>query len=739
MKKIQVADFQKDKRHLICSGITLLSFLMGIFFPNSLPRLAEAFRDLATSMAFYVCELAAPDYNPIPDTINQLPALKLLPEFWKPVKIIPASWEEFITFWGMYISLILDWVNIQLYWQAISDFLFYGSRFLMLLVPVAAVILMFLSNSKDVTCTERGKKSPKLQKFERFLFRRVYPVKDWVKAFCVFLKENPGYTRSWMVLWALHFNLFSIVISLIGYYFYLVSSWDLLSIYTQLLKLQADLTPVIRFIPGIAWAVVFAKLYNKACRDAALSALYAAEDANMAVITQSSIITTLAGPPNAGKTKTLTSMALTAQVKQFDNAFKIMLTRAAQFPNFPWQIFRDYITMMVDSRVICDINQAKKHIASRRAMYDKITAQFTAKQLASVVRSDPEMQYYTFGYDYTHYSTTYNNELKIIHLYDALESYAAAFLVFSVETNLLFSNYSIRTDSLKETLGNLPLRDNDFFHRDPALQEVYSQHSHIIDYDILRLGKKFDENNKKANGAPFGVIVISEIDKEFKNQLQLKETKANVDEVNQKNDLHDAALMMIRHGVVIDYIPFVTVLADLQRPEAWGAGGRELGNIAYIVDRSPTSPTLPFFSTYWFTEWIFSWIKRKWDQFDTEYQYRRSDQTLPIYLIRNAMSKINNHYEKLKGLYGLEVVTLEIQSGRMDGETRLEKWRNPDKKLAFRYFTDCLASVFDKATPNTMHIDDFITYAGALATKEECALQNSYFQRDIHKIQENNK
>lgn len=732
----------KDYRHIICSAITFVSLLFGFLFPNAIPRLLESLRDLGTSLAFYFYELIAPESNPIPPTVNLLPSWQLAPELWRPVTLLPETWEQFTQFWSNYLSLLFDKYNFLFYWYAVSDFLFSLSRLLLFLMPLGLVGIMLLSSGSDKTCTERGKKSRALIRFEKFLFKRVYPAVDWFKAFVVFLKKNSVYYKSWFALWALYFNLYSIGISFVGYYFYLVSSWNLLSVYVQLLKLQRDMTPVIRFLPGIVWFVIFAKIYNSACCSRALKTLCDAEKANRAVANQSSIITSVYGEPNLGKTLTITSMALTAQTKLFDDAFQIMINRATQFPNFPWQNFRDHLKLLIDYRVICDINQAKRFIASRRHCYDSIVKYLTPAQLDRLARKRPEVWPYIwsfyYGYDYTHYRSTYNDELKVIHLYDALESYAAAYLVFSVQTNLLFSNYSIRTDSLIKDIGNLPLRDNDFFDRDPALQEVYSQHSHIIDFDVLRLGRKIIEGNEKANGAPVGVIVVSEIDKEFKNMNLLKETKINTNETNQKNDLHDAALMMIRHGVVIDGVPFVVILADLQRPEAWGAGGRELGNVIFIPEKLPLIPVLPFFSTYWLTEGVFSWIKRKWDKFYTDFQYRRSDDTLPVYLARNLISMISTHYERLQNMFGMKIMPLDIQTGRMDGEVRQDRWHILSKKdFSNRYRTDCLASVYDKAHPNTMHIDDFITYAGALATKEECQLQNSYFQRDIHKMKEN--
>lgn len=734
MKKLEK---KRDYRHYICAGITVVSLLFGFLFPNSLPRLGEAFRDMFLSFAFYFFQLVIPGNNPIPATVNQMPAWQFAPELWQPVTLLPTSLEEFFTFWGRFLSLLFDWNNFRFYLYEVSDFLFYLSRWLLCLFPFGLMVFSLLASSKDKTCTERGKKSKGLRQFERFLFRFVRPVIEWFKSFIAFVKKNKGYYISWLMLWLLHFNLVSILVSMAGYYFYLISSWNVFSFYTQLLKLQADLTPVIRFLPGIAWTALFWKLYVMSCEAEALKLLKKAEKANRAVLAQNSIISCVAGEPGMGKTQLISSMALSAQVKQFDDAFDIMLNREAQFPNFPWEVFRDYVKHLVDERLICDINQAKQWFSARRPMYDKLTKNLTFKQLRRVVRRLPHYFDYTFGFDYELYASTYNDELKVIHLYDALESYAAAYLIYSVSSSILFSNYSIRSDSQIKTKGNLPLRDNDFFNRDPEKMAEYSQYSHILDVDVIRLGEKFIKNNPKANGAPFGVIVISEIDKEFKNMNLLKETKIKDTECNQKNDLHDAALMMIRHGAVVDFKPFVTVLADLQRPEAWGAGGRELGNVIYIVDKSPMVPALPFYSSYWFTSWIFSWIKRKWTKFYVQYCHNRCDDSLPIYLIRNVISKISNHYERIEGFYGVMILQLEIQSGSLDGDVRQERWHIMAKKdRSNRYRTDCLASVFEKAEPNTMHVDDFVSYAGELATKEECLLQNSFFQRDIHKMKE---
>jgi len=111
------------------------------------------------------------------------------------------------------------------------------------------------------------------------------------------------------------------------------------------------------------------------------------------------------------------------------------------------------------------------------------------------------------------------------------------------------------------------------------------------------------------------------------------------------------------------------------------------------------------------------------------------DETLFSYVVNNVTNKVNKHYDKVNGQFGAFTLELEVQSGRMDGSLIKEKWRILTKKdRSARYKTDCLNSVFDTYTPNTMHIDDFICYARGVGSLEENGLQNSYFQNDISRM-----
>ena len=729
--------FKSDYRHVICFVISTVFLALGVLFPNSILRLFEVARDLVISSVYYLLHFTRIDFE-IPATVIKLQEWKLFEEIWKPVVIFPRTFEEFATFWVEYWNLFIDPNNVASYILSLSRHLYNVSQIINNILSLVLSLYLYFENYKTVECTERGKKSPELIKFQHIQFKYIYPVIQWIKDFYAFIQDK-GYATLWIITWALYLNVISIIGAFLSYYLYFISSWDILSIYTQLLKLQADVTPMIRFIPGIVWFVIGVVIYNYICRFMAFKKLYYAERCNRAFLSKRGVVMIVDGVMNAGKTQFITSVGMTAQTKIYDDMYDVMCKYERIFPNFEWQQFRDELKYLIKYRKIVDLESCREYVIRMSKWYDYIVSHFTAEKYKDILSRYPGLPNRTFGYDYDHFRSTYNDELKILRLFKALEEYACAYYVFTIKTTLIFANYSIREDSILGDFGNKEFRDNDFFKRDPELQELYSRYAHIIDMDMIRLQRKMIDDNEYGRVLHPGVYVISEIDKERKNMLELKEIKIKVDETNQKNDGFNSALMMCRHANVVDYIPIIYFICDLQRAEGWGAGGRELGEVIHIAEKGDLAPVLPFFSPYWFTQGVFEWIKDYWDGFMRELKENRCDQTLFVYIVDNVITAINDHYDRINNLFGMQTLTLEIQSGKLDGKTKLDYWRlMPKKDRSERYRTDCLKSIFISDPPNEKHIDDFVMYEGILATPEELAKQNSYFQNDIRKIKGDN-
>ena len=145
-------------------------------------------------------------------------------------------------------------------------------------------------------------------------------------------------------------------------------------------------------------------------------------------------------------------------------------------------------------------------------------------------------------------------------------------------------------------------------------------------------------------------------------------------------------------------------------------------------------PTLPFFSTYWWTSALYGWIRARFDKFYTQYIHVRADNTLFVHLTKSIMARLGKHYKDVEDRFGSQTLHLECESGRMDGEIKKAKiYRMPKKDYSRRYSTNCLSAIFEGDVPNRVSINDLVSYAGVMATAEELALQNSHFQRDLEK------
>lgn len=710
-------------RHIICILITLGFVALGIFrFFGCIGRIIESVRDCGLSVAYYFCEIFEIPHHITP-TVNELPKIPFFdfPSQTPDVPTVPAvpsvpipdNWEKFKINWSAYWRLWATKENFFGYLSAVGNVLYIFSKVIVIIIPFILLVWLLLRCILKTQNNDYDKDSKPLTIFKRITAHTYTPIKTWLIGFVGFIREYKNYYIMWLCLWALYFNAFAILIEFIAYYLYFVVSFDFLNIYRQVYKLFIDLSVAVTFIPLWAWGVVGLVALDKFRKNIAYGVLNHFERRNRGFINARPIVSMICGTMGKKKTTVLTDMALSQEAMFRDKAFEKILENDLKFPNFPWINLENELKRAMEYHEVYNLATVRKFVVKKRSRWQK---KQTRERL--------------FNYDYERYGLEYDDKLKVVNVWEVIEIYAQLYFIYVIQSSLLISNYSVRVDGILSDSGNFPLWNADFFKSDSRLIDSYSRHAHILDFDSLRLGKKVIEDNPNANNFEFGIVLVTEIGKERGNNLELSDKKKKDETTNQKNDMFDSWIRMVRHSATVDNYPFVKVVTDEQRPENWGANGRELCEIIRIKESGETRLAMPFFSL---AELLYGWLYNKFAGLYYEYRYNRGDNTLLMYLLKGLTAKMRDYYTGIYNRFGYCVATVDVESGTLDGKTEANKYYLMSKKIySKRFSTDCFSDFFTvKALRSPVGINDLNEYATEKATFGELAMQNSYFVTDL--------
>lgn len=717
------AERKIDYRHIICVLITLGFVALGIFrFFGCIGRIIESVRDCGLSVAYYFCEIfeiphhITPTVNELPkipffDFPSQTPDVPIVPDV--PSVPLPDNWEKFKIKWSAYWRLWATKENFFGYLSAVGNVLYIFSKVIVIIIPFILLVWLLLRRMLKTQNNDYDKDSKPLTIFKRITAHTYIPLKTWLIGFFAFVKEHKNYYITWLCLWTLYFNVFAIIIEFIAYYLYFVVSFDFLNLYRQVYKLFIDLSAAFTFIPLWAWVVVGLVALDKFRKNIAYATLNHFERRNRGFINARPIVSMICGTMGKKKTTVLTDMALSQEAMFRDKAFEKILENDLKFPNFPWINLENELRRAMEYHEVYNLATVRKFVVKKRLRWQKTQ---TRERL--------------FNYDYERYGLEYDDKLKVVNVGEVIEIYAQLYFIYVIQSSLLISNYSVRVDGILSDIGNFPLWNADFFKSDSRLIDSYSRHAHILDFDSLRLGKKVIEDNPNANNFEFGIVLVTEIGKERGNNLELSDKKKKDETTNQKNDMFDSWIRMVRHSATVDNYPFVKVVTDEQRPENWGANGRELCEIIRIKESGETRLAMPFFSL---AELLYGWLYNKFSGLYYEYRYNRGDNTLAVYLLKGLTAKMRDYYTGIYNRFGYCVATVDVESGTLDGKTEANKYYLMSKKIySKRFSTDCFSDFFTvKALRSPVGINDLNEYATEKATFGELAEQNSYFVNDL--------
>ena len=695
------------KIHIALSIVITAIFLcIGAFLcTRSYIRLWETITELGSSIKFYFCEIFEIENNTKVEVIepSDIIAGEVLP--------IPSTPSAFWLKFRVYFTLLVNGKHLGTYFSRIGVGIGNMSRILVLLLPIVILMIIIIRKIYNTPNTNHNQDTLPLRMFKKISGYTYQPLKRFILGYKGFLDNNPKWKTAWLWIWLGNVNFLSIFVAFISYYFYFAVSFDVLSLYPQFINLLKDLLLVIRhfpwFISGtIAW-IIFCRIRE----NRAINILERNEARNCGFINSLPIVSMTCGSMGKKKTTMTTDMALSQTVMFRQEAFHRLQKQDMKFPFFPWICFENEIKKCMEHGRIYNLASIRTWIAQKRDRYYK--------------HSNASRQLY--GYDICRYGMWYDSGLTRENIFDVLETYAKLYFIYIIESSLLIANYSIRAEDILYDSGNFPMRSYSFF----TPSEEYTRFAHILDFDVLRLGKKVIENNPKAGSFEFGVVVITEVGKERANNLELKELKKGADETNQKNDMFNAWLKMCRHSATVDNFPFIKVFTDEQRPESWGADARDLADIITIVKSGQQKLALPFFTIEeMLYEKTFGWFLSVYYNF----RHIRGDNTLLVHCLKAVISKIFWHCEKIYNRFGFSVLSVDKERGTQD--------EKPERKLYYlanykiyreRFSTDCFSDYFnDLAEKAGVGLLDYVQYASVKASVDELKSQNSYFIRGLY-------
>ncbi len=685
---------------VITAGITCLFVALGALrFLKSYLRLKESVADLWQSLAYYFKALFGARDSPVPRVARYS-------EVWGKPTFAPKDMQGFFKSAERYFALLFDGKNAREYFGRIAQSVGKFSKIILIVLPCLVVLKIVIKRLYAKENTKHNRDTLPLKIFKSAAKVTYQPVKRFVREYIAFLRAYPIIFKCWAALWLAHLNFISIILEFFAYYFYFAASFDMPSLYVQAVKLFADLRVPFKAFPWHVTGAIAWLIFNKWRKKIAVDRLQHFEARNCGFINELPIVSLACGSMGKKKTTLISDMSLSQEVMFRQKALEILRKNDMKFPYFPWICFEKELKKCMEYHTVHNLASVKAWVAKKRKRYE--------------IHGTGTGQLY--GYDIKRYGETYKDGLNTAHIFDVLETYAQAYFIYVIQSSLIVSNYAIRTDNEKIDLGNFPLWLTDFF----SESERAEKHSHILDFDILRLGRKVLENNPKAGSFEFGVVAITEIGKERGNNLELKEIKKIAEETNQKNDLFNSWLKMSRHSATVDNFPFIKVFADEQRPESWGADARELAEVITILSAGEQRIAMPF---YTIEEMICEQAYCKFLRLYEDFRFRRGDNTLLVYILKTVTAKLWKHNEKIKNLYGYSVLVLAKQRGTLEGKARRKKYFLCNRKIyARRFTTDCFSDYFnDLAIKAKIGINDYEEYAGEKASVNELKQQHSYF------------
>jgi len=704
LKKIKSINY----RHWISLALVLGSAALCLFvYRYPVIRLWESVAAFGRAFAYaFLNAYGWAEQLPIAQTVNDFSAVDLAQtinfDIHELADKLTRVWDE------IPVGINLRYYGLFLLWHTTRAL--YNACIILL---ISIVLLIPIMLTWDDVNNDYNQDTRPLALFKRLIAAPCRHVYEWCRDFLDFFRYSRYY--GWFVfIWLLNFGVFAVVFSFLAYYFWVLAAFDLSTIGVQLIKLAADVLLMLHTLPWYAWAVIFLLLFDKWRIARASNQMQHMEACNKGLLGEMPMCSFVTAPPRTGKTTMITSMALSLTAMFRHKALELMTGNMHKFPRFPWINFELDLKDAIRAHYVYNLYSARAWV---RTWWTNFLEDPSPGRL--------------WDYDINLYPITYNDALTVTPLGKVLENYAQEFFIYFLQTSILVSAYSIREDFLIYDQGNFPIVDTNFFARDPATIDEESSYAHVIDYDMLRLGKKMLEQNPNVGGLEFGIVLIPEVDKERKNDLRLRELKLKDDTCTQKNDLFNEWMKMAGQSAMVENFCFLRILSDAQRPSSWGADARELSIVLHIDKKDDSANALPLF---WAEEGLINKYLSWWEGVYVNSRFKWGNNRLLTWLGEGLASVLYGYLLRRTNSYGYWRQIIQSESGTLEKEN-LKEYRYTiarKKDYAERFASDHFKSYSQIQTAKcNVGLNDLPAYNSIYPTFDEMIIQNSHFCHEL--------
>lgn len=591
------------------------------------------------------------------------------------------------------------------------------ARGMMLLLMALIFVVVIFQGYFDENKYIWSRQSAPLKGWLWFRDQPLSAFNNWVIEYAKWFYRSP---YLWFVATIVFFDLrmVSLILDVVGEYFYFFASFSVISLLDVVFAMLVSFIKAFSFLTPFGWGIliyILFRVYSYRQARMFIEGRLIPHDEAM-VNADTGVFTLILGKMRGGKTTLATAFARIVNTIYHKNAYDNMNRVSLMFPEFPYQPFERDIVRLAGKRRIVNMQQAA---AFAYRLYEKSL-------------QNPRILY---GYNVDKSRSVFYDGAVNIGIADALAIYAESYWIYVHAGNLIASNYPIRTDDFRLDKGHLVLWDSNYFKRKNKHLGDFSWLSHILIWDMLRFGKKVDENNKYKDAAGPMVAVATEFGKEYGNMISNSVYSAVDDTANPKNDFLDYSLKLGGHLANIWHTNFFKMIADEQRS---GSLSSNLVNVAQtIFTADPKNQREKIALHLWWVEpLILEWVIKLRDKFYSKYRFNREDQTLMLLLIDSLASLA---YQRLSYVYNrfgykefnLPNCTADSSGNLIEGE--IEKFYIINYvDFSYRFESACMKDFLNAKKSDAIRgFFDIPTYKGIMPTKEEWELQGSYVVSDL--------